>query len=261
MPHENLKGGFDMNAVETMFYTTQRRSKMEYWDFISQIKPLTDETFNRDELVDLLSEVSRHDIGTFTTILNGAILETLDSEKHYGCIVQKVNPTNGVCETYFMEKSYKQFGSTKYEVMAKPIYHKLILLNRHKISITGEQGTVEEFTQHIVKIGKPFEGEHRYIRTIYDAEVIVMFNQPISVTRKIRNDKISSFDDLIKGNVPAGDKKWDDLLFEDVDVMQGVFNKLIDKGHKIHLTGERDTFGYVTCGIIMDGKLMTSQYF
>ena len=248
-----------------------------YWDDVKRAKALVDETLSNIELVKLFHALhdTEHDYpelpeGTYGgSVIDNVTYITWDGERHYGCLVTITMPDGfgKNDENYFMERTWTLVGESAKTYNAAPVYHRLIpvTLNRNDVEVHGKSGSMEHLVSRIVhrvyQDNIIFEDKTTFLNSFSEANANRRFDKTPEEIECYQNKCDALLNEFIKNKIPAGDSRWDDLLFGDRGFQARVFSQLRKKGHSIRLDGEKDSFGWVTCGIVMDGNLMTSDYF
>lgn len=247
------------------------------WEDVKETKALVTETLSNTELVKLFYDL--RDIehgypalpeGTYEgSVIDNVIYESWDGERHYGCLVTIMMPYGfgKNDENYFMERTWTLIGETAKTYVATPTYHMLIpvTLKRNNPKVHGEPGSMEYLVSNIIHAAYQeniiFEDKITFLNSFSEANANRSFDKSSEEIANYETKCRALLYEFVTDKIPAGDSKWDDLLFGDRGFRAEVFTQLRKKGHNVHLDGEKDSFGWVTCGIVMDGNLMTSEYF
>ena len=246
-------------------------------DFNEEVEPLVDETLTTDEVISLIKS-GKDDIYNGPVLLNNITYITWDDVSHQGVLVSIKHPDCQESEDYFMERRWVKVKDCGSYWLCKPVFYKLLPLVLHRTNDEDFKTMQYEFngvgdrwrslSELIVKsiLKKCYFDNIRINGEVKGLEIpdvknlrgIAKSGQEYAIYRESVDKLIDSF---TNEDIPAGDKRWDDLLFGEKYILSRVFDQLRKKGHIIHLDGEKDSFGWVSCGIVMDGKLMTSEYF
>lgn len=218
---------------------------------------------------------------TVYALINNAIYHSWDGVNHEGVLVVIKETEKSDGDYYFMERTWAFNGTESPSELYKaatPVWHALMPVDigrskavsdckvrTHLMRLKNTGLNMEEFARLIVDsciyddIEFPTDKSSRFC--INEATEIRYFESAIQ--KSVYNEwKKTAIEKLISGTVTAGDNLWDELCVGQLrEELYNVFRALREKGHRIRLDGERDSFGWVTCGIVMDGKLMTSMYF
>lgn len=255
---------------------------------ITPILPPTEYGYlDEKELKELWDAHNNSRNGTYPQVsfINNAVYHNWDGTDHYGVIVCVKNSADSKHpDTYFMEQTWT-FADDHLDpavstyVTGFPKWSKWLPVDicrskanaesatrRHKIVAEYRGLDMKEFAEMIIDscvvddIEWPrYESiECRFTENdLFDG--ISFYSTTLKEKYNKRHEEIMK--SLMDDFVPAGDPAWDDICLGDATDRNKVFNALRKRGHHIYLDGERDSFGWVTLGIIMDGKLMTSCYF
>lgn len=241
-------------------------SKLQNFAEVATMEPLVDDVLSRRELFEIFfPDNSIRNQGVW--VYKNATYTNWDGSIHKGAIVTVYK--DGDTDDYFMERTFRKIRSENGKVYAEQVWHRLIPVNFKKngfklhkkcprrnsgvnelCDIISHKSLIDDITVDYIKLSHTEATE----QVIFDATPVnILEHERYLDTTKSK---------FIQGSVPAGDNLWDELLFGDLTEIRGkVFRELNKQGHFIKLDGEKDSFGWITCGIVMDGKLMTSQYF
>ena len=252
------------------------------------VGPMVDTVLTTEDVLNLYGEYAKNrkyynqnvEYPTVTGFINNVIYHNWDGVDHDGVIVVVKDGEHAEPSYYFMERTWKvddDWAPSAY-VAATPIWHALMPVKperskevsklktkRHMIRLETEGFSTKELAELI--IDKCIVDD----MTIPEPEFTSFCENDITETRYFESEerkrKYNEWKDdavkkLMNGDVPAGDELWDELCVGQLASERvKIFEALWKNGHHAYLDGERDSFGWVTCGIIMDGQLMTSMYF
>lgn len=244
---------------------------------VAFVEPIIDETLSTSELMEILHH-------RFEARLNGeckdevaiyrdATYTNWDGTKHEGALV--IVYPEGKSENredYFMERTWNKQYHSAGKVVAKPVWHRLMPVHfrtksGYKIPTMSSRSVkdMKDFVKLVINNGTIDDvdmGTYDPHASLFSMTREQEFDDTPDNVIAFEKRKKEAYDKLVSGKVPAGDAIWDDLLIGEFKEIRGkVFNALRQRGHFILLDGEKDSFGWVTCGIVMDGNLMTSEYF
>ena len=229
---------------------------------IIDVTPLVEETLTTDEVIKLI-KLGFYDWQTGPTLLDNITYISWDGDKHYGVLVSMRQPNGADDGDYFMERTYKTVQDCGEYWLCKPVYHKLLPVVLHRYENHEEFGRMPYLVAEIMRkcyFDNIIVGDVKGLEVI-DVTGSIRFEKSKSEIQEYRQRQEEFTMSFVNEDIPAGDERWDNLLFGDKKTMYQVFDMLRDAGHHIKLDGEKDSFGWVTCGIVMDGELMTSEYF
>lgn len=263
--------------------------KMNYEDVIG-IEPMVEEVLTEEDVCNLYEEYAKNgkyynqavEYPTVTGFINNVTYHNWDGIDHDGVIVVVREEKDADSEYYFMERTWKFNDKQPFNsyMTATPIWHALMPVNLgrskevsdtktriHTMRLENEGFTAKEFTELIIDkcivddLTLP-DGKEISPSFCHNDIGEIRYFESIVQRKKYSEWKSDAIRRLMNNEVPAGDDIWDELCIGQLSSERiNVFEVLQKRGHHIYLDGERDSFGWVTCGIVMDGKLMTSTYF
>lgn len=263
--------------------------KMNYEDVIG-IEPMVEEVLTEEDVCNLYEEYAKNgkyynqavEYPTVTGFINNVTYHNWDGIDHDGVIVVVREEKDADSEYYFMERTWKFNDKQPFNfyMTATPIWHALMPVNLgrskevsdtktriHTMRLENEGFTAKEFTELIIDkcivddLTLP-DGKEISPSFCHNDIGEIRYFESIVQKKKYSEWKSDAIRRLMNNEVPAGDDLWDELCIGQLSSERiNVFEVLRKRGHHIYLDGERDSFGWVTCGIVMDGKLMTSTYF
>lgn len=247
------------------------------------MEPLVQETLTKQEVYNLFRlsrEPKRRSITKleFVTIYEGWF-KSWTGDIHKGYIVAEFTEDlyshNSTTEYYFMETSETLVSkSLKYGERYEIEYHRLVPINTrtdtNKIIESGDirseicklilKNSIDNWGINKSKDGAPIvvsKVEFNIIRPLSDKDRKIMeakLEQERSGIRNIfKKDQLPPPEDNIWYKVLAD---VDSRGFGDRTFELEIIDILKENGHSVRIGGERDSFGWVTRGLIVDGKYM-----
>lgn len=263
--------------------------KMNYEDVVG-IEPMVEKVLTEEEMYNLYEEYAKNkkyynqeiEYPTVSGFVNNVVYHNWDGIDHDGVLVVIKEKKDADSEYYFMERTWN-FGDAQpfsSYMMATPVWHALmpVDLSRskevsdtktrcHMMRLKNNEFTTKELAELIIDkciVDDITLPDGKEVSSSFCCNDISETRYFESVSQKKKYDewKSDAVRRLMNNEVPAGDDLWDELCIGQLSSERiNVFEVLRKRGHHIYLDGERDSFGWVTCGIVMDGKLMTSTYF
>lgn len=261
---------------------------------MANVKPLVKELLTMDDIKQMIKISDVHykefDIHNYLCIVKGW-LKTWDDECHNGYIIHHLHKEK--CDTYFMEVEVYNprlninRGVCEYNSV---IYHKLLPLSKVPTDDKSYYNLIPvrnigELANRIIAInGKDNYGYYpanrdKPVDLVNNSENLTINNidywediipdDTLERLRKEENQKRRDIEKEIidrfsKGELPPPeDDLWYSVLadvdsagFGDKTLETKVLKILNDRGINAYIDGERDSFGWVTRGIFIDGKIM-----
>lgn len=258
------------------------------------VKPLVEEKLTTAQVKELLAMAdirsSKWELNDHLSIHKGWF-KTWDGETHDGCIV--AHHKDKEIEYYFMEVELEKVHRSEYGHTYKAEYHMLMPISEPKATQKFYSGTTAELCQHI--ISNATHDNWDYYKVPMTAEEIAKAKKEYSFAHIMRDytklDPLTYSDlnhwfkplteaekqevarqkakrekELISifanENLPcAEDDIWYEILSfgygtKGYDLECKIIKILRNRGYNVHIDGERDSFGWVTRGIFVDGEMM-----
>lgn len=252
------------------------------------VEAMVDKVLTKDDVINLYGEYAKNrkyynqtiEYPTISGFVNNITYHNWDGIDHDGVLVVVKESADTESDYYFMERTWDFTGKQAIgsHMAAIPVWHALLPVNlkrskevskirtkRHLLRLETEGFDTKEFAELIVDkcivddITFPDNNENGFSENDIEATFYFESEEKKREYEKWKGDAVKR---LMSGEVPAGDELWDDLCIGQLSTeCIKIFEALRRRGHHVCLDGERDSFGWVTCGIVMDGKLMTSMYF
>lgn len=246
------------------------------------MEPLVQETLSKQEVYNLLKLSKEPKRSTtkyeFITIYEGWF-KSWTGKLHGGYIIaefiEDLNNHNSITEYYFMETSEILLNKNlKYGERYEIKYHKLLPIStisdvkhiiesgdiRNQISKLIVENAIDNWGINKSKDGNPIvvsKLEFNIIRPLSDKDRSRMEHKLEQERCGIRN--IFKKDQL----PPPEDDIWYKVLadvdsrgFGDRSFELEIMDILKENGHSVRIGGEKDSFGWVTRGLVVDGKYM-----
>ena len=252
------------------------------------METLVKETLERQQVKTLLDMANVRskmwEINNHLSIYKGYFI-TWDGERHEGCIVCHYKG-RGEFNYYFMEVELKELGtSLHYGHKYEPTYHALIPISERKRN-NFHCGNTKELCDYIVnnamnetwdyyKIPMTKDEIKKAKETWSAAYILNDYTKPDELKyteldywykplteseknvflEKERQRKEEIFELFINGNLPkAEDDIWYEVLCSPIEAE--IIKILRSQGYSVCIDGERDSFGWVTRGIFVNGEMM-----
>jgi len=236
---------------------------MKEFSVVENVVPLVEETLTNGEVIKLI-KMGLYDTRTGPVLLDNVEYTSWEGNIHYGVLVSTKHPDGTTGDDYFMERTWTKVKDCGTYWLCSPTYHKLLPVMLHHKDNPEKFGTIPYLVADIIKkcyFDNVYIDEVRGL-SVNDVIGYRSFKKSDKECEEYQKKKEALKESFISGDgVPAGDERWDNLLLGDKKDMLYVFDVLRLRGHNIGLDGEKDSFGWVTCGIVMDGELMTTMYF
>lgn len=209
-----------------------------------------------------------------------------DGEKHEGCIVLHHKGIHEKTDYYFMEVELKEVNMSESGHTYKATYHMLMPISERKQITKFCSGNTHDLCNYIInnatvdtwdyykvpmtkkEIQKAKETySYSYIMNDYTKPDMLTYSElsywhtPLTFLEKeaLLEEKKRRETELLalfsKGNLPkAEDDIWYEILCNPIETE--IIKILRSQGYSVRIDGERDSFGWVTRGIFVNGKMM-----
>lgn len=236
--------------------------------------PLIDETLTRSEVIELINVSHDYSAQTCVSAYYGTFT-SWDGTSHHGCIVTMWERNANACyKYYFMEitEEYSYSSDDTRKHYYNHVFHKLMPISgnhtnstsKKKITLNGEYST-KELCDILIKSATIDTWEYTKIhKNRWDSgELIPLTLEDLKTFSHDYNTKENREADmrekeLIKRFVENTPCAEDPLWYEihNTIIENKIINALRKAGHCVIKSGEKDSFGWVTRWLELDGKLM-----
>ena len=229
-------------------------------EVFKKIEPMTEEIITTRKIMDIKADRNVSGIYGYTYDWTG--------EKHYGFLMTE-NVLDENSQKYFMEIEWIKHSETSETVLCEPVAHKLIPMSLKAPEKTGNvlvdailKNCEDTFTFYPIYKDVKRDYNHPngkapigfYEFNFYELKKFRKSDEEIRAFNKYKEDAYYKFVTL---SVPAEDELWYELCDGRLScILSDVINVMRINRHNIYVDGERDSFGWVTKGIWLDGQCM-----
>ena len=259
------------------------------------VRPLVTEILTTEQIRELLDmaniKSSKWELNNHLLIHKGYFI-SWDGERHEGCIVAHHKGGNSI-DHYFMEVELEEVYASEYGHTYVPTYHMLMPISEYKARPRFHGGNTSQLCGYITDLATTDEWDYYKVpmtpeeikkaKETYSFEHVMRdytkldpltyselncWHKPLTEEEKeeLRKAKQKKQAELVSifanGELPkAEDDVWYAVLSggygtTGYDFECKIVRILRNRGYSVKIDGERDSFGWVTRGIWIDGKMM-----